>query len=125
MSAGYTYNDLVKILGISRIAVGKRIYRLGIKGTSDDRDGRFKYFTAEDLEKLKKIPTRKTGTAKKKQNPIYYRFSVFEPAHNAFIVKKCSLTRKEADRLCEEYTMKGFIARSSPCRKKIKPGRKT
>ena len=65
------------------------------------------------------------GTAKKKQNPIYYRFSVFEPAYNAFIVKKCSLTRKEADRLCEEYTMKGFIARSSPCRKKIKPGRKT
>jgi len=40
-------------------------------------------------------------------------------------VKKCSLTRKEAERLCEEYTMKGFIARSSPCRKKLKPGRET
>lgn len=125
MSAVYTYNDLVEILGVTRKAVAKRLYRLGIKGTRDDLDSRFKYFTAEDLEELKKIHIRKTGTAKKKQNPIYYRFSVFEPAYNAFIVKKCSLTRKEADRLCEEYTMKGFIARSSPCRKKLKPGRKT
>ena len=121
MSAGYTYNDLMEILGVSRTAIEKRARRLGIKGTAN---GGRKYFTTEDLEELKKIHTRKTGTAKKKQNQIYYRFSVFEPAYNAFIVKKCSLTRKEADRLCEEYTMKGFIARSSPCRKKLKPGRK-
>lgn len=122
MSAGYTYNDLMEILGVSRTAIEKRARRLGINGTAN---GGRKYFTAEDLEELKKIHTRKTGTAKKKQKPIYYRFSVFEPAYNAFIVKKCSLTRKEAERLCEEYTMKGFIAKSSPCRKKLKPGRKT
>ena len=122
MSAGYTYNDLMEILGVSRTAIEKRVLRLGIRGTAD---GRRKYFTAEDLEELKKPHKRKTGTAKKKQNQIYYRFSVFEPAYNVFIVKKCSLTRKEADRLCEEYTMWGFIARSSPCRKKLKPGRKT
>lgn len=122
MSAGYTYNDLMEILGVSRTAIEKRARRLGINGTAN---GGRKYFTAEDLEELKKIHTRKTGTAKKKQNQIYYRFSVFEPAYNVFIVKKCSLTRKEADRLCEEYTMKGFIAKSSPCRKKLKPGRKT
>lgn len=122
MSAGYTYNDLMEILGVSRTAIEKRARRLGINGTAN---GGRKYFTTEDLEELKKIHTRKTGTARKRQKQIYYRFSVFEPAYNAFIVKKCSLTRKEADRLCEEYTMKGFIAKSSPCRKKLKPGRKT
>ncbi|WP_294429894.1 hypothetical protein [uncultured Treponema sp.] len=122
MSAGYTYNDLMEILGVSRTAIEKRVLRLGIRGT---RDGRLKYFTAEELEELKKPHKRKTGSAKNKKNLIYYRFSVFEPAYNLFIVKKCSLTRKEAERLCEEYTMKGFIARSSPCRKKLKPGRKT
>lgn len=76
MSAGYTYNDLMEILGVSRTAIEKRVLRLGIRGTAD---GRRKYFTAEDLEELKKPHKRKTGTAKKKRNQSITGFQFLSP----------------------------------------------
>lgn len=91
----YTMTEAVKILGITRAAVYRKIRKLGIVPV---KNGKFMQITDEELgllknaRKQKKVLNKKPSTVKN-----FWRVSVWNDDLCCYVVAKCGLSKSEAE----------------------------
>lgn len=121
MSAGlkeeYSYSELAEMWGLSLMSVSNRASEYKIPRF---KKGRITYIKAEDADRLKAVFAKFNGGKRRRQGKRpskvkYWRVSVYDDRQSCFIVKKCSLTREEAEYEQIVFESKGFIARIKPC----------
>lgn len=94
----YTVAEAAEIAKISAVKADEII---NAKGIPTENFGGKRFISKENISLLKI----------KKQK--YYKVSVFNEKIFGYVVKKCSLTKSEAEKLIDEYHSKGIEARYS------------
>jgi len=119
----YSYSDIAKIIGKSKTYVSNFISKHVRKNDIEINKiytipNNNVYIDSESLERIKEkinqIRIKKLNSKSKRTEKMYWKVSVFDDKVGYFIVKKCSLTKREAVVLRNKYLLQKKRARISP-----------
>lgn len=98
----YNIKEAALILGVSRQTVFRRVKNRNVELK---KAGKFKMLKESDLPLL-----HDPEDAIK----IYWKVSVFNDDLFCFVVKRCSLSKFDADKVVGDFQARGFLARATP-----------